>query len=257
MAYRPVNNQQVFYDNESSTPLLSESMAKVKSWLSSVYMSPTAHKVNIHLGALLNGTNAVTGVHRFGNIGSFLQSAIAVVGLPSNAISSLLQISSISSEMNAILDELKNPNIGGIPIHAESESESQDGDVQQQLLIKASEQGGGKSYNTDNVVLKPKTWQLKGYLMATKGALDTSLIIKPSLLLQRKMLQLYMESRMPVVFKTHDNRYFTALISHMDTSYVVQALNALQINLTLTEFNALSVESEDISLNHINATLEE
>lgn len=211
------------------------------------------HKVAIVGGALLNGTNAVTNIHRFGAIGNALTNAVAVLGsatdlLTSAGASGMSIANSVYEELNAVLDELKNPNIEGIPIHADKEVESQDIEVAQNLLIQ--ENVGNKDYTIDNAVPKLKTWQISGYLMANPytNPLDGHLMIKPGLVMQRKVLQWYIDSRMPVVFKTHDNRFFRVLITHMDTSYNVQALNALSINLTLTEFVVYSVGASSLSL---------
>lgn len=227
---------------------------KTKAWLQSVYEEPYKHKANIVLGATLLGTNAVTGIHRFGTLGQLTRNIIAGIG----AIETTLLLSNtnigteVYREMNAILDELKDPNIGGIPIHAESEVESQDCEVQQHLLIQQSQEN--KSYKADNSVPKPKTWTIQGYLMAARDSLDSVLTIKPSLMLQRQLLQHYIDLRMPVVFKTHDNRFYTVLVTHMDTQYTIQGLNALRISITLTEFNTMVISANDISMEDITMT---
>lgn len=245
------------YDNldtiKDAAGQVSAGFKKAQEFLATVFKNPYVQKASIVLGAILNGTNAVTGIHRFG-ASEGLNNVVATVGFVANQL-----VTAVSPEVwratNILLDELKNPNVGGIPIHADSEMESHDSDVGQHLLIRQSRQT--KEYVADNVVPKPISWTIKGYIMAARNNLDAALIIKPSLLMQRRMLQYYKDTRMPVVFKTHDNRFYTVLISHFDTSYTAQALNALAVNLTLTEFNAMTVDSEGIALNQKLADREE
>lgn len=223
---------------------------KARLWLKTVYSSPLAHKAAIVLGATLNGTNAVTGIHRFGKLSQGISSIVAGIG---SIAGELLQGVgnanigglSIYEEINGVMDELKNPNLGGVPIHADSEIESTDIDVATQLYI--NEAASNKQYVMDNAAPKPRTWQIKGYIMSNPN-LDTGLIIKPSLIAQRKILQYYADLRKPIVYKTHDCRFFTVLISHFDSSYVPNALNGLQVNLNLVEFKVLEISSTDEGL---------
>lgn len=222
-------------------------LEKASTWLKTVFTAPQLHKSAIVAGALLQGTNAVTNVHRYGKIGSALNNVIATVGSFTDDILTFGGAGGVAdkvlNEMNAILDELKNPNIGGIPIHADGEVENYDNDVSQNLYINQS--SAWKEYRMDNVTPKPKTWQIRGYLKtAIPNALEAGLIIKPSLLAQRALLEHYAETRMPVVFKTHDNRFYTVVITHFDTAYTVQAIDALMCNISLQEFNVLEVKSE-------------
>lgn len=247
--YRGGTNSQVLYDNPDYVANDAASR-KAAAWLKTVFVNALVHKSSIVLGALLNGTNTVTNIHRFGKIGEALTNVVAGVGSVESFLEEKLTAgvpaSTAMQEANAILDELKNPNLGGIPIHADTEIEAQDTDISQHLLI--NQDTRSKHYVADNVAIKPKTWTIKGYLMASRTSLDSQLIIKPSLTLQKSILQRYADARMPVVFKTHDNHFYTVLISHIDTAYVIQALNAIQINLTLTEFNAMTMDSESAAL---------
>lgn len=258
-AYRGGTNSVVsMYDNTGVNEEREASWQATKAYLKTVYLTPYIHKAAITLSNLTLGTNAITGIHRFGNIGDAMTKVVAGVNMATDVMTSLLTpggdtgIHVIAQESNALLDELKDPNIGGIPIHAETEVESQDSEVQQHLLIQQQE--SNKALRADNSVPKPRTWSLSGYLMATQTMLDTQLIIKPTLIAQRKMLQRYADLRMPVVFKTHDNRFFTVLVTHFDSQYTVNGLNALRVNITLTEFNTMYVESSSLGMTALNLT---
>jgi len=228
---------------------IQEAAKKVSTWLKDVVTNPPKHQLAIVTGALLNGTNTVTNQHRFGYIGQGMTNLVAGIGAVENAITNFGGgLSSINSsavrEMNAVLDELKNPNIEGIPIHADSELETSSNDVAQKLYIR--ETSASKEYAMDNSVPKPKTWTIRGHLMSNpRGTpLESKLIIKPTLLAQRELLQWFMDSRRPVWYKTHDNRFYRVLITMFESQYTVQSLNSLSVNIQLTEFKALELKSE-------------
>lgn len=246
------------YMNDSSPTRSEENIKaqqKAQEWLKSVATGPLIHWANIVTGGFTFGTNAVTDIHRFTAPG--LQSTIvAVLSLGTSEIASYVfnasdELSKVRQDtanmLNAISDELKDPNIEGIPIHAEAESTSQDIEVNKQIVIVQS--AANKDVFVDNAVPQLRTWNIKGYLTAVNEGLDPYMIIKPSLLIQRQLLSYYANSRMPVWFKTHDNLFYKALITHIDTAYDVRALNALLVNITLTEYKVL--ESDVTSLGQI------
>lgn len=221
------------------------------AWLKTLMSKPSAHVLNITLGALLNGTNAVTKINVVGgSLGDFRNSIVAGIGAVGEYLSDATSFSKISYEtasaINAIADELKNPNLAGIPIHADVEKESQDITVAKNLYIRES--SARKEFVVDNTVPQLRTWRIAGYLLSNPAVYpsNAALLIKPDLMLQRNKLQQYIDSRLPILFKTHDNRFYKVLISHMDTEYTVQGTNALKIDLTLTEFRVLEANYENL-----------
>lgn len=240
----PMKNQGMDWELKESA-----AVKKVNSWLQNVANNPPIHQAAIVLGALLNGTNAVTNQHRFGKIGAAMTSVVAFLGSATSFITNAggLMTSfndTVARELNAVLDELKNPNIEGIPIHADQELENSSSDVNQKMYIRES--ADNKDYRIDNTVPKLRTWTVRGYLMSNPYIipLESKLVIKPSLIAQRELLQWFKDSRKPVWFKTHDNRFFKVLINMIESQYSVQSLNSLSVNLQLTEFKALEVDSE-------------
>lgn len=237
---------------------------KLTEWLNTLYTSDSLHKSVIVLGSLLEGTSAITKVNRYGKnsvTAKVVQSVLSVASIVANSIELLntvatggLATSTIYNELNYLCDELKDPNIEGIPIHAEKEIENSDADVAQNLLINQS--AGNKEYAVDNVVPKLRTWSIQGYIASNPflNPLDANLVIKPGLLVQRQLLQYFKDSRKPVLFKTHDNRFFKTLIKHFDTSYVVQSTNALQTTIQLIEFKSLALGEDTLDV--ISATEE-
>lgn len=226
--------------------------ARIRLWLESIYYNPPIHQAACVLGGILTGTNSVTGIHRFGNIGKGVDTLVATIGAAANILTSIQGSldsfnSAAAKEINAVLDELKNPNIEGIPIHADTEIETSEVEVSQKLLI--YEVDSNKDYRVDSSVPKPRTWNIRGYLMSNARTvpMEAQLVIKPSLIAQRKLLQWFIDSRRPVMFKTHDNRFYTCLITHFDSQYTVQSLNSLAVNISLQEFKVMQVNNGNLN----------
>lgn len=235
------------------------------NWLSSVISNVPLHMTNIALGGLLYGTNSVTGVRRGSEsgLGKALDYVVAGIGTAAAWLESVFSGEKIGfnlpfdvvDTMNALLDEFKNPNIEGIPIHADVEQESQDITIAKNLYIQNSKEN--KTYAIDNTVPQLKTWKISGYLVSNPNLQPgiSNLLIKPDLISQRKLLQLYIDTRKPVMFKTHDNRFYYVLITHFDSAYTTQGLNALQVNLTLTEYRVMKVGSTTMQMQVAGTTI--
>ena len=225
-----LSNSELDVTGQEKDSSLKLKVKAVNEWLRSLMSKPAAHVLNITLGALLNGTNAVTRVHSIkGSIGDFRNSIVAGIGAVGDVLAigtpaGLLNRESIEA-INAIADELKNPNLAGI-----------------------RESSARKEFVIDNTVPQLRTWRVSGYLLSNPSIYPdaAALLIKPDLMLQRLKLQDYIDSRLPVLFKTHDNRFYKVLISHMDTEYTIQGTNALKIDLTLTEFRVLEANYSNL-----------
>lgn len=246
-----LSNSELDVTGQEKDSSLKPKVKAVNEWLRSLMSKPAAHVLNITLGALLNGTNAVTGVHSIkGSIGDFRNSIVAGIGAVGEDLTTFSTLGTLNRKsieaINAIADELKNPNLAGIPIHADTERESQDITVAKNLYIRES--SARKEFVIDNTVPQLRTWRVSGYLLSNPSIypIAASLLIKPDLMLQRLKLQDYIDSRLPVLFKTHDNRFYKVLISHMDTEYTIQGTNALKIDLTLTEFRVLEANYSNL-----------
>lgn len=236
----------------------------VDRWMESVITTPAIHWANIALGGFLGGTNAVTNIHRFSSIdiGGGKRVVLGILtlgsteilnGMGSDSASGLLR--NTANVINAVLDELKDPNIEGIPIHAVKETESRDVEVNEQLTIAmyssdvvgtVVEGAANKDIVVDNATPRLKEWQVNGYLTSFPEGLDPYLILKPGLKVQKMLLDLYTQSRRPVWYKTHDGSFKKVLIKHMDTAYNPNHLNSVELNLTLVEFKVLAASTETL-----------
>lgn len=225
---------------------------QVLEWLGDLFdpVNEMRHKMNIVAGAILNGSNAVTGISQYGGYSS----AIAYINVPAEFLTNLLRGAdsllasgtslSLATEINTISDALKNPNIDGIPIHATQEKENTEVQVARIMMIDQAAQN--KQQIVDNAVPQLKTWQITGHLVSNPYT-DSGLVIKPSLILQRSILQDYADSRRPVLFKTHDNRFFWVLIEKFESGYNTNYLNALDVSIQLVEFKVMSVVTETVA----------
>lgn len=264
-----VRNSSTLTNSEVGSNVTGEQVkAQVNEWLSSLGTLASSHQALVYYGAMINGSNAVTGIHRFGGLQTKVSNIVASVGNVANNLiesvagtamsmpgSPLNSIRELVQEANALADELKNPNIEGIPIHADSEQELTDVKVSETLLI--DQDSANKQYAVDNAVPQLRRWNVKGYLMSNGqngNTIEQMSVIKPSLLMQRQLLQMYADSRKAVIFKTHDNRFYKVLISHFESAYTTQGLNALAVNISLVEFRTLVVEDANIAMNIMSAT---
>lgn len=218
------------------------------AFLSTVVTASTIHKAQITLGGMLLGTNASTGIHKGGVAGTVSDKVLFGINIPLKFTNSLLTDSSFTNQINSLMDELKDPNIEGIPIKATKEEESTNVTVSKQLLI--DEVAANKRQVVDSAMPELREWNIQGYI-TTSGllnALDGSLIIKPGLIAQRTLLQTFADSRRPVWYKTHDNRFYKVLITEFSTAYDPKYLNGIECNIRLTEFKTLSVDSDVLSV---------
>lgn len=215
-------------------------LAKAYAWLKTIDVAAALHWGNITTGGFLLGSNAISGVHRFGNADNKVVAALTVGTSILNTVANVGKVGPETAHIiNAITDELKDPNIEGIPIHAEAESSSKDVEVNEQIVIVNS--SNSKNIVVDNATPKLRKWSIRGYLTSTRAGLDPWLVLKPSLKVQERMLRAYADSRLPVWFKSHDGEFSKVLITHIDTSYDPKALNALLINIQLTEFKVMEI----------------
>ena len=226
--------------------------SKVSAWLQSLYepKGTVLHAANIVQSAVFNGSSAVTDIYRHGTAGMLSEYVISGINIAEdffvgNYLGGIDVVNAkIAQAFNAIADMLKDPNIDGIPIHATQEREVTDVTVSKNVVIETD--ASFRKEVVDNAVPQLRTWSITGHLMANPrlSIADRMLVIKPSMLLQKQILQYYADSRRPVLYKTHDNIFHKVLISHFESGYNTNYLNAIDVNITLVEFATLEVSSE-------------
>jgi hypothetical protein len=133
------------------------------------------------------------------------------------------------------------PNIAGIPISSSKIETNKDVEISEQMVIVQSQ--ATKKYWTDNAVPRLKEWTINGYLTSFTP-LDTGLIIKPSLAWQVYFLNVCADSRRPVIFKTNRNEFVKVQIENLHTVEEATYNNAIEVSLTLKEYNPMFVEED-------------
>lgn len=153
--------------------------------------------------------------------------------------------------INKMYEYLRDPNIDGIVIHAESELGGRDVSTSQRVVLSVENDSMDattkKQYIVDNAVPKLRTWEVNGYLV-TSSILLRSFTVKDDLILKLLMLDSYTKSRLPVLFKSSDMRFYKVLITHYDYEYDPKATNAVKIKVQLQEYKTVNVSSTKTEL---------
>lgn len=164
--------------------------------------------------------------------------------------------SKTADAINKMYEYIKEPNISGIVIHAESEDFSREVETSEKLVLSvegnSSEDTTRKKYVVDNAVPKLREWNISGYLI-TSSIMARELIIKDDLILKSMVLDSYAKSRLPVLYKTSDCRFYKVLISHYKCSYDPKATNAMKIDISLREYQTANVTGSNTSKYTIRA----
>lgn len=168
----------------------------------------------------------------------------------------IASISGIANNMNGgqaaadILTALTSPSICYIPIATDSIEEVNEADVAESMVI--SQLTGSRVYITDNVAPKPKKWVLHGYITELLPILEDFLTIKPTIVVQRAVLQAAYNSRDLVPFKDNFGNVNDVVISSLRIKSIPDAENAMEVEIQLQEVNLLTTTSSGVlSLNSI------
>ena len=146
-----------------------------------------------------------------------------------------LALSITNQATKYILEYLRTPSLNGIPIYTYEYRESSNSNVSEQMIIDPS--GGMMSYS-DNVVLKPKEWTLKGYLKPTP--LELTNYFLPSLQFQKYGIMSFRSLRVPIIFKDPNQQIHQVFIQNLGFPQKVDEGNVLPIDISFKEVNILS-----------------
>lgn len=149
-----------------------------------------------------------------------------------------------ASVMNAIAKSLLDPNLEGVPISTASITMTRDVEIAQTPVITGN--GYSRYLLVDNSVPKPRRWTVSGFLTSTLD-IDAGLIIKPTILIQEKLLDAIAQSRRPAWFKTAKNEFVLVQIASLQLTEMPEAQNATKIDMTLQEFVCMEVNSKSVS----------
>ena len=107
---------------------------------------------------------------------------------------------------------------------------------------------GLKSYMTDNVAPKPRTWDIHGYITALVPIIEDYLLVKPTLLTQRLLLNNAFKSRDTVPFKTDTGEILDVVIVRLKMKSLANAQNAYEITATVQEVDVLDTSTTATAL---------
>lgn len=152
-----------------------------------------------------------------------------------------------SEAYNDILQTLSSPTLCYVPISCDSLEENNEADVANTMII--AQNTGFKSYMTDNVAPKPRTWDIHGYITALVPIIEDYLLIKPTLLTQRLLLNNAFKSRDTVPFKTDTGEILDVVIVRLKMKSLANAQNAYEITATVQEVDVLDTSMTATALN--------
>lgn len=152
-----------------------------------------------------------------------------------------------SEAFNDILQTLSSPTLCYVPISCDSLEENNEADVANTMII--AQNTGLKSYMTDNVAPKPRTWDIHGYITALVPIIEDYLLVKPTLLTQRLLLNNAFKSRDTVPFKTDTGEILDVVIVRLKMKSMANAQNAYEITATVQEVDVLDTSTTATALN--------
>ena len=151
-----------------------------------------------------------------------------------------------SEAFNDILQTLSSPTLCYVPISCDSLEENNEADVANTMII--AQNTGLKSYMTDNVAPKPRTWDIHGYITALVPIIEDYLLVKPTLLTQRLLLNNAFKSRDTVPFKTDTGEILDVVIVRLKMKSLANAQNAYEITATVQEVDVLDTSTTATAL---------
>lgn len=152
-----------------------------------------------------------------------------------------------SEAFNDILQTLSSPTLCYVPISCDSLEENNEADVANTMII--AQNTGLKRYMTDNVAPKPRTWDIHGYITALVPIVEDYLLVKPTLLTQRLLLNNAFKSRDTVPFKTDTGEILDVVIVRLKMKSLANAQNAYEVTATVQEVDVLDTSTTATALN--------
>lgn len=137
------------------------------------------------------------------------------------------------ASLQTLKEILSTPMLNYIPIYTPTLKCSREAVISTSMVM--SQVTGKKSFATDNSAPGPRTWSLTGYLRSLMPQLETNMIVYPTILLQKSLLDMSMTSGDTVVFKTKDGEFVDVLIKSLTIEDEQQGENSAKITVTVQE----------------------
>lgn len=164
------------------------------------------------------------------------------------AIGTVGSIGTGTDVSRALLEALSNPSLCFVPIYCEEFRRERVAEISTSMIMAQAE--GKKQFVTDNTAPHPRTWTMTGYLRSLIPYLESTLLFKPTILLQKFVLDQAMISGEAVPFKTNDGEIVDVLISHLVMTDTPQSQSSVKISATVQEIPYMT--SEDLSLEELS-----
>lgn len=133
----------------------------------------------------------------------------------------------------ALMEALANPTVCYVPIYCESYSVARESEISMSMVMTQS--SGEKQFVSDNNAPHPRVWTMTGYLRSLIPYLENFIYFKPTILLQKSILDQAMLSRKTVPLKTKDGEIVEVLIKSLTLTDEPRAQNTVQVSMTVQE----------------------
>ncbi len=157
-----------------------------------------------------------------------------------------------TAALQIVQQYISNPVIAGVGIECTQYEETADDDVSQQMIVNV---GGGKTYESDNIAPRPRSWSITGYIYSQYNIPGTQVVIpsplelsslspvlQPSLQLAVNKLRSARLSRQLVDFKTKNNEEFLKVgIVSLRLAADPSVTNKVPISITVREVPILNL----------------
>ena len=164
------------------------------------------------------------------------------------AIGALGGLGTENDIQRALLEALSNPSLCYVPIYSSEFQRERVAEISTSMIMSQAE--GKKQFVTDNTAPHPRVWTMTGYLRSLIPYLERTLLFKPTILLQKFVLDQAMISGEPVPFKTNEGEIVDVLISRLVMIDTPQSQSSVKIMATVQEIPYLTAEDqalEDLS----------
>lgn len=138
----------------------------------------------------------------------------------------------------AIKDISSQVIIGGVPIETENIKMVHSVDIPTTMVI--DESSKNKKFISDNTAPRPRVWTVNGYITSLAPTIESFMLIKPTLLLQRKILEYAINKRDKVKVKLNTGEIIDTYIQQLSFEDDAKMMNASRVSCTVMEASTLT-----------------
>jgi len=147
--------------------------------------------------------------------------------------------------VRALAETLANPSLNYVPIYSTGVECTRTAIVSTSMIM--AQTSGNKQFVTDNTAPQPRVWTIKGYLRSLIPYLEDRLFFKPTLMLQKYIMDYSMTNREPIPFKSPDGEVVDVLIKSLRIITSPTNMNTAEITVDVQELNYLTADIGELS----------